>query len=247
MLMDRPAAIAFDCYGTLLDVTEESFIRACEMILQRHGAAHEGRAFWQTWLASSRALARDQGRDPDEPLAGPEPAFQPYRERWPQTFTRAFHEAGVSADAVAAYEAFHDTLSRGIAYPDTRPALARLRPHFRLAVVSNADDDHLLHALAENGLTDFEFVLSSEAARSFKPRTGIFQQAAARFGLPPAAVLYVGDSPTMDVLGARNAGMRVAWLNRSRAPRPERVPEPDLEVRDLLALADALLGPATVA
>ena len=239
----RPAAIAFDCYGTLLDVTDESFVRACEAILKQHGAEHDSRAFWETWLASSQALAREAGRDPENPLGGPEPAFDPFRTRWPRTFARAFQEVGVSADAVAAYEAFHDTLSSAVAYPDTRPALERLRAHFRLAVVSNADDDHLHHALAENGLSSFEFILSSEAARSYKPRTPIFLQAAARFGLAPDDVLYVGDSPVMDVLGAHNAGMPVAWLNRGGIQRPERVPPPELEVPDLLTLAAILLGP----
>lgn len=244
MLTRRPLAIAFDCYGTLLNVTDQDFIGACEAILRRHELEHDGRAFWQTWLAASRALAREQGRDPDEPVGGVEPEFAPYRARWPLTFSRAFEESGVSADAVAAYEAFHDTLCRGVAYPDTKPALARLQPHFRLAVVSNADDDHLHQALAENGLSEagiFEFILSSESARSYKPRAPIFQQAAARFGLAPADVLYVGDSPVADVLGARSAGMPVAWLNRLGAQRPERVPEPEIEVTDLAALAEVLL------
>lgn len=240
MLADRPAAIAFDCYGTLIDVTDESFIRACEAILRRNGLDHDAKAFWETWLASSRALAKDQGRDPDDPLTGPEPEFHPFRARWPRTFERAFSETGVSLDAIAAYEAFHDTLSSGIAYPDARPALERLRPHFRLAVVSNADDDHLHHALSENNL-EFEFVLSSEAAQSYKPRAPIFRRACALLGLPPEQVLYVGDSPMMDVLGARHAGLRVAWLNRRGLALPEKVPPPDLEVADLMTLADILL------
>jgi 2-haloalkanoic acid dehalogenase type II len=240
----RPLAIAFDCYGTLLDVTDVHFIEACGRILQAAGHDHDQRAFWDTWLASSRTLAKSQGRDPEEPLAGPEPAFQSFRERWPQTFAHAFEQVGLSADAVAAYEEFHGTLSGGIAYPDTRPAIERLRAQFRVAVVSNADDDHLLEALAANGLDGFEFILSSEGARSYKPRVPIFRQAVERFSLPPEAVLYVGDSPAADVLGARNAGMPVAWLNRGGAARPERIPAPDLEVPDLVALADALLGRA---
>lgn len=244
MLSRRPRAIAFDCYGTLLNVTDEDFIRACETILTRHELEHDSRAFWQTWLDASRALAKEQGRDPDS-LDDDEPDFAPFRARWPLTFDRAFQEAGLSADAVAAYEAFHDTLCRGVAYPDTTPALHLLKQHFRIAVVSNADDDHLLYALNDNGLAGeelFEFILSSEGARSYKPRRRIFEQAAARFGLPPEDVLYVGDSPIADVLGARTAGMPVAWLNRLAVSRPERVPEPDLEVSDLTMLADLLLG-----
>ena len=239
----RPRAIAFDCYGTLLDVTDESFIRACEHILARHTVAHDSRAFWDRWLAASRAQAVEAGRDPENPLAGPEPPFGSFRQRWPRTFERAFQEAAIRADTVAAYEVFHHTLSQAVAYPDTGPALARLRGHFRVAVVSNADDDHLHQALTENGLdSGWEFILSSEAARSYKPRPPIFRQAIERFGLEPSQVLYVGDSPLADVLGARNAGMPVAWLNRSEATLPERIPPPDLIVRTLGELADSLLS-----
>jgi 2-haloalkanoic acid dehalogenase type II len=240
----RPLAIAFDCYGTLLDVTEQDFIRACEAILRRQAIEHDGQEFWKTWLAASRTLAKEQGRDP-ETLDGDEPAFEPYKVRWPQTFSRAFSDAGLTADDVAAYEAFHDTLCRGVAYPDTRAALERLAPHFRLAVVSNADDDHLMQALEDNNLARsglFEFILSSESAQSYKPRRAIFTLAAQRFGVPLSDVLYVGDSPLADVLGAQSAGMPVAWLNRLGIARPDRVPAPDLEVGDLTSLVDALLS-----
>lgn len=241
MPLRQPVAIAFDCYGTLLDVTDDSFVRACGAILTALGAEHDPGGFWQTWLAASRRLAIEHGRDPENPLAGDEPDFLSFRERWPQTFLGAFEDAGIGGDAVAAYEAFHDTLCAGVAYPDVPPAIERLRPRFRIAVVSNADDDHLHQALAANGLT-FEFILSSEGARSYKPRGPIFQQAAERFDLPASDILYVGDSPLMDVLGARHAGMQTAWLNRLGATLPERVPPPDIEVPDLSVLADALMA-----
>lgn len=237
----RPLAIAFDCYGTLLDATDDSFIRACERVMQAHGIERSGQEFWQTWLASARVLAKEQGRDGEDPLAGAEPPFESFRERWPRTFSHAFESSGVSGDAVAAYEAFHDTLSQAVAYSDTLPALERLRGHFRLIVVSNADDDHLHHALAENGL-EFELILSSEGAQSYKPRAPIFRRAAELAGLSLDEMLYVGDSPVADLVGARAAGMPVVWINRAALPLPERIPAPDLEVRDLHALADTLLA-----
>src|SRR5918997_5656406 len=107
MLTRRPLAIAFDCYGTLLDVTDEDFIRACQTILSQHSVEHDSRAFWQTWLAASRALAKEHGRDLDALEDELPEQFATFRTRWPQTFDRAFQDAGLSADAVAAYEAFH--------------------------------------------------------------------------------------------------------------------------------------------
>jgi FMN phosphatase YigB (HAD superfamily) len=53
-------------------------------------------------------------------------------------------------------------------------------------------------------------------------------------------IMYVGDSHFADVLGAKHAGLRVAWLNRDGRPLPEGVPQPDLELRSLSELADLL-------
>ncbi len=65
----------------------------------------------------------------------------------------------------------------------------------------------------------------------------------------PAEVLHVGDDPELDVIGAQRAGLRCAWLNRTPASWSALLPpdptesgaiEPDLIVRDLAELADAL-------
>lgn len=234
-------AIAFDCYGTLINVTDDSFIATCSAILRQYEREHEGKAFFDKWLEASRSAAREGGRDPENLTGGPEPPFAPFRERWPHNFAHAFAALGINADAVAAYEAFHDTLCTGLAFPDTEPALRMLTSRYKLAVVSNADEDHLRTALAANQLP-VDLVLSSEAARSYKPRRPIFRQAAELLGEHIHDVLYVGDSPRTDVLGARYAGMQVAWLNRAGGERPAGVPKPDYEVRDLLELAHLLLG-----
>ena len=234
-------AIAFDCYGTLIDITDDSFVAACAAILRAHEREHDSKVLWEHWLEASRTFSREAGRDADNPTGGPEPKFAAFRERWPRNFERAFEALGIDADAIAAYEAFHDTLATGIAYPDSEPALRALAPRYKLAVVSNADDDHLRAALAANKLP-VNLVLSSEAAGSYKPRRPIFRQAADLLGEHIHDVLYVGDSPIMDVLGARYAGMHTCWINRAGIERPAHVPKPDYEVRDLLELAHILLG-----
>lgn len=238
-------AIAFDCYGTLIDVTDDSFVSACESILTAHDRAHDGKAFFDHWLEASRAIAREQGRDADHPTGGPEPAFEAFRDRWPRYFERAFQALGIEADAVSAYAVFHTLLADGAAFPDTAPALRLLAPHFKLAVVSNADEDHLRAALAANNLP-VTLVLSSETARSYKPRRPIFRQAAELLGEHIHDVLYVGDSPLADVLGARYAGMHTAWINRKGIERPAAIPKPDYEARDLLELAHTLLDQQNV-
>jgi FMN phosphatase YigB (HAD superfamily) len=53
-------------------------------------------------------------------------------------------------------------------------------------------------------------------------------------------VLYVGDSQSADILGAKNAGMPVAWVNRDGSPLREGVPQPDHEIASLSDLLELL-------
>ena len=79
-----------------------------------------------------------------------------------------------------------------------------------------------------------------------KPSAGIFHAACARLGLAPEHVLHVGDDPELDVAGARSAGLRSAWLNRSGGRWPTHGAlagvRPDLELRDLGELASRILA-----
>jgi putative hydrolase of the HAD superfamily len=74
-----------------------------------------------------------------------------------------------------------------------------------------------------------------------KPDVRIFQAAAQRLGLQPAQILHVGDDANLDVLGALNAGMQTAWVNRADHlwSQPQ---QPHITVATMLELCDALTG-----
>lgn len=100
-------------------------------------------------------------------------------------------------------------------FEDVRPALKALTKRgYRLGVVSNWDR-RLGPLLRQLKLHDyFEAVVISCHAGAGKPESAIFEKAAARLRLPPEAILHVGDSPEMDVGGARGAGFEAVLLNR---------------------------------
>ena len=82
----------------------------------------------------------------------------------------------------------------------------------------------------------------SETFGGKKPDPAIFHAAAAHLGVPPARVLFVGDNPTVDVLGAQAAGLKAAWLHRGQ-PWPAGLGGgPDYTLGSLGELA-AILGP----
>lgn len=240
-LSERVDAVVFDCYGTLVDVTDTHFIAAFDEICAANGFTISGKELWDRWLAEGRRHSEERGRDPRDPLASPEPPFIPYRETWALWFDRAFKAMEYTGDVSGGYRRMHQLLCDATVYPETLEVLEALKQRYQVALLSNADEDHLQICLERNGLI-FETALSSEGAASYKPHPGIFRRAAELLGVAPARMLYVGDSPVADVLGARAAGLLVAWVNRAGVARPEKMPEPDLELHDLRGLLPALLG-----
>ncbi|MHB8575114.1 MAG: HAD family hydrolase [Dehalococcoidia bacterium] len=239
--LDAVSAVAFDCYGTLIDFGEHHFVDLMGVVALRNELGIEGKELWDRWLAISKELWRERGRDPERPTAGTEPRFGTYVEIWTEQFERAFAAAERQGDAEAAYALMVEHLQQAAPYPEVHDVIAALRPRYRICVLSNADDDWLRPCLERAGLS-FELVVSSESARSYKPRTKIFHDTVQALGLRPENVLYVGDSPLADVLGARHAGLPVAWVNRYGAKLGDGMPAPDIEITDLLGLLPVLAG-----
>ncbi len=98
---------------------------------------------------------------------------------------------------------------------DTRPTLDALRGRgLRLAVVSNTPDGGARTRLDAAGLLGaFEFVVDSHEMGIEKPDPRIFAHAARRLALSASKCLYVGDLFSVDVVGARAAGMHAALMD----------------------------------
>ena len=135
----------------------------------------------------------------------------------------------------AAFSEFYAARNDVECYADALPALTRLAARFPLVSLSNGNADLDCIGLARF----FRFSITARDFGMAKPAPQIFHAACARLGLPPETVLHVGDDPELDVAGARAAGLRSAWINRVDA-QWSQLQAPDLSVRDLHELADAL-------
>jgi len=59
--------------------------------------------------------------------------------------------------------------------------------------------------------------------------------------LPPGEVLFVGDTPQHDVVGAAQVGMPTVWISGGKGPWPEGMPAPDFVIAGLAELP-AIVG-----
>ena len=103
-------------------------------------------------------------------------------------------------------------------FPDVLPTLEALAARgLKLGVISNWDE-RLRPLLKRMKLASyFETIVVSREVRACKPARAIFRHAVRRLGLPPEAVLHVGDSLAKDVRGAHSAGLCALLLKRGAA------------------------------
>jgi HAD superfamily hydrolase (TIGR01549 family) len=121
-------------------------------------------------------------------------------------------------------------------FPDALPALASLRPGFRLGLCSNTQSFGL-GFLARAGVWErFDAAALSFEVGAVKPHPAIFSTLCARLGVSPDRALMVGDDPVADVAGARAAGLRAIRIDRAGARgAPGESIESLAELRDRIA------------
>ncbi len=229
--MTRITTVIFDMYETLVQNQHHLWEVGFKGIIQEQSLDVSPQQLWQEW-APQEAEFRGSRIKPGEP-------FRSYFEAWRDAFRHTFARLDVPGDAEAAAASFVSYISHRDPYPETVEALTALRSEWRIALLSNADDDYLLPNLEYLGL-DFEAVLSSEQARVYKPLPELFRRMLQMLDVAPEESVYVGDQQFEDVQGAGSVGMHAIWVNRTGAPPDPDIPAPAFQVRNLLELPGLL-------
>ena len=224
---NRFEILTFDCYGTLID-WEAGILSALHGILAAHGKKID-----------DATLLRLYGDFEQRSEAGP---FRSYRVVLESVVRRFGAELGFTPTAEQA-RSLPDSLPAWKPWPDTVAALRQLKTRFRLAILSNVDDDLFAATRPQLGV-DFDEVVTAQQAQAYKPSLKVFELALARIKAPAHRVLHVGQSIYHDVIPAQALGLATVWVNRPSA-RPgvgavkSAEAKPDLTVTSLAELAAA--------
>lgn len=140
-----------------------------------------------------------------------------------------------TALAEPAFEVFFEARQDVRFFEDALPALQALAERYPLVALSNGNAN-----IDRVGLGRFfKASISAERLGFGKPDARIFQAGADAAGVPPGAVLHVGDDAALDVLGALACGMQTVWVNRedhlwTHEARPHETVSSLLELPPLL-------------
>src|SRR5262249_33956825 len=102
--------------------------------------------------------------------------------------------------------------------PEVLQVLDWAKPRYGTAMISNfAHAPTLYESLDFFGLRSaFQTVIVSAEVGWCKPHRIIFDRAFEKLGIGPAEALFIGDQLYVDVYGALNSGMHVAWIETER-------------------------------
>ena len=201
----------FDCYGTLIDW--DGGVRA-ELV----------RVFGEN--AAGEQLARYGEIEPELQRDGE----RTYRD----VLTECMRRLGAPDDQ--AY-ALAESLPGWRAFPEAQAALEEARRRgWKLAVLSNTDDDFIAASQVQIGVTFDEVVVSQEIG-SYKPGHKHWEEFFARTRAPREGHVHVAASRFHDIEPASALGLRTVWINR----KGERATaQPTRELPDLLTLPETL-------
>ncbi|MGB0845507.1 MAG: HAD family hydrolase [Thiolinea sp.] len=111
-----------------------------------------------------------------------------------------------------AFEHFLNARNQVEFFPGVAEALNQLSRQFKLGVITNGNAE--IHRVGLGHL--FDFAHSSAAAGVAKPEPLIFEQALEMAKVKPHEMVYIGDDPEKDIIGANRAGLRTIWFNPSQ-------------------------------
>jgi 2-haloacid dehalogenase len=219
--------LSFDCYGTLID-WETGLLGYLRPFLRAKGCA----------ISDTQILALYSEFEPREQSGH----YRGYRDVLASVvrdfaqelrFEVSDGEAAGLAESIRNWQPFVDTVG----------GLQQLHSRYKLAVLSNIDDD-LLAYTAPKMEVRFDAVVTAQQVHSYKPSLNNFEALLRRHAIPRERLLHVAESLYHDVAPAHQLGIATVWVNRRQGKEAASKladVKPDLEVPDIQRLAELAL------
>jgi 2-haloacid dehalogenase len=229
----RYEVLTFDCYGTLID-WETGILGALAPVLSNHGIELSGAGILRRYAEAEAEIE-----------SGP---YLPYRDVLSRVVGKLGEVLGFEPTR-SEKDGLADSLGTWPPFPETVESLRRLKARFKLGIISNIDRG-LFEQSASLMETGFDWVVTAEDARSYKPSHRNFELAISTIGVPADKILHAAESLRHDVVPAKEIGLSVIWVNRSRGRGGQATAsgnidtvmvKADAEVPDMASLAELLL------
>jgi 2-haloacid dehalogenase len=226
-------ALAFDCYGTLID-WESGMVEALEPLISK----------------VRRELTRDeilQAHARHESSQQNQTPAKAYRELLAIVYRRLAEEWGVSVTWQECL-AYGQSVKTWPAFTDSADALQYLKKHYKLVILSNVDNESF-SASNEKLQVEFDAIYTAEDCGSYKPSDRNFDYMLAKLetiGLEKNDILHTAESMFHDHGPANRHGLASCWIYRRHdqegfgaTMHPGQMPKYDFRFNSMADLAKA--------
>jgi 2-haloacid dehalogenase len=199
----EPRMLSFDVYGTLINTPPANHDAFRAILVDAGRSDLDPKAFYSFWEQRNIAHYYE--------------SYRTYKDICRLSLSEAYEKFGVKAGREEAIQRYFDCFSSMELYPDVLPTLDVLARTYKLALVSNIDDD-LLGATRLG--RDFDLVCTAERARGYKPGRHALP-------LPPGAIRAEPRAhPALRAVAVHRYGGRKAFgahrrLDQQACSQPE--------------------------
>ena len=225
--------LTFDCYGTLID-WESGLLKALRPLISR-----------LTRDVSDEEVLATYARY--EPIQQAHTPTKLYSELMATVFKRMAEEwsGPVSWDECLN---LGQSITAWPAFPDSVEALAYLKQHYRLVILSNVDNDSFADSNETLGVS-FDAIYTAQDIGSYKPDDNNFRymlNMLAELGIDKSEILHTAQSLRHDHVPANRHGIKSCWIDRRHTldgsgatPLPIEMPHYDFRFGSMADMAEA--------
>ena len=223
--------LTFDCYGTLID--------------WEAGIGTALRAWTEASRLDAGPVALIEAFNRNEQRVEEENPAMLYPRILAEVLRGMAADFGVAVSDADA-RAFGASIGEWPAFPDSPGALAYLKEHFKLVILSNIDGASFARSNEKLGVA-FDAVFTAEDIGSYKPDLGNFHYLLDKLGAMGVAkgdILHTAQSLYHDHGPAKELGLVSCWIDRhgtagesSASPAPEAMPDFRFPTMEALAAA----------
>jgi len=197
--------LTFDCYGTLID-WEAGILAELRPWADARRVPLSDDALLEVFGTTEASV------EADHPT-----------HRYPQILEEVLRRLSSRFHVITGDEAVRDfgqSVGRWPAFPDSPAALAYLKQHYKLVILSNVDHASFAKSNARLGV-EFDRIITAQDVGSYKPDLRNFRymidDVSRTLGTAPHQILHTAQSIFHDVVPAKAVGLTTMWINRRKA------------------------------
>ena len=195
------STLTFDCYGTLID-WESGMYAALQPLWSRASGKPSREAVLEL---HARYESAQQLQTPT----------MRYSQLLAIVYKRLAEALGVAA-SWSECEAYGRSIRNWPAFPDSAGALAYLKNHYKLVILSNVDNESFAASNERLGV-EFDAIYTAEDVGSYKPSDRNFDYMLAKLGtigVRKETILHTAESLFHDHGPANRHGLASCWIHR---------------------------------